>query len=47
MSDRVTIIFALCIIGAVIADVVIMGGANVIFLGRKLIELTEYIAFWR
>lgn len=47
MSKITALLPGLCLMGAILADVVLFGGANLIFLGRRLIQLTEYLAFWR
>lgn len=47
MSDRSALIFALCLVGAVVADVALNGGQIVFFLLLKLADFVEYLAFWR
>ncbi|MGL6212103.1 MAG: hypothetical protein ACRC14_19940 [Paracoccaceae bacterium] len=47
MSDRSYLIFALLIVAAVIADAVLNDGAALFFLMIKLVDLVEWLAFWR
>jgi hypothetical protein len=46
MTNRLAIILALALVGAVLADVVFFGGANLLFLGKKLFFLMDWLAFW-
>jgi hypothetical protein len=47
MTNRIAIVLGLIILGAIVLDVVLYGSEHVIFLGKKLAELIEWIAFWR
>ncbi|MEL6608535.1 MAG: hypothetical protein AAFO93_06460 [Pseudomonadota bacterium] len=47
MTNRLAIILAVLIVAAILADVVFNGGAAMLFLLKKFIELLEYLAFWR
>lgn len=47
MTNRSAFILALLIIGAISIDVYLYGSQHVIFLGKKLTDLIEWIAFWR
>lgn len=47
MSNRLAVILALMIAAAILADQVLAGGDNLLFLARKFADLTEYMAFWR
>ncbi|MEP1767636.1 MAG: hypothetical protein ABJJ53_13480 [Sulfitobacter sp.] len=47
MTNRIAIILALLIIGAIAIDYFYYGTEHLIFLGKKLAELIEWIAFWR
>ena len=46
MSNRAAVWIGLLVILAVAADLWFQTGA-VLFLTRKFVDLTEYIAFWR
>jgi hypothetical protein len=47
MTNRIAIVLGLIILGVIVLDVVLYGSEHVIFLGKKLAELIEWIAFWR
>jgi hypothetical protein len=47
MTNRIAFFLALFIIALVVLDVVVFDSKNLIFLGKKLLEFIEYIAFWR
>lgn len=47
MTNRIAIFLGLFLIAAVVVDVVFYGNEHLIFLGKKLFELIEWIAFWR
>ena len=47
MNNKTAIGLGLIIIGVLVADRIWFGGTLPVFLGRKLITLSEYIAFWR
>ena len=47
MTNRIALFLGLAILAALVADQIWFGGTLPVFLGRKLLELSEYIAFWR
>lgn len=47
MTNKIAIALALLIGSIIAADLLVFGWNLHIFLGRKLIDLTEYLAFWR
>ncbi len=47
MTNRLAIIFGLIIIALFLADHFYFGWNLPVVLGKKLAELTEYLAFWR
>ncbi|MEO0401407.1 MAG: hypothetical protein AAF214_03430 [Pseudomonadota bacterium] len=47
MTNRGAFILGLFIVGAITLDVYLYGSEHLIFLGKKLAELLEWIAFWR
>lgn len=47
VTNRIAIFLALFLIIAVAADVLMYGREHLIFLGKKLFELIEWMAFWR
>lgn len=47
MTNKLAVVLGAIIFGVVALDLLIFGWDLHIFLGRKLGELSEYIAFWR
>lgn len=47
MTNRIAIVLVLLILGAVTYDVLRNDLTSLLFLARKLIDLIEYLAFWR
>ncbi len=47
MTNRIALFLGLFLIAAMIADVYLYGTEHLLFLGKKLFELIEWIAFWR
>ncbi|WP_420012017.1 hypothetical protein [Tateyamaria sp.] len=47
MTNRSAFILGLILVIAITVDVMLYGSDHVIFLGKKLTELLEWLAFWR
>ncbi|MEO0936959.1 MAG: hypothetical protein AAFY38_02265 [Pseudomonadota bacterium] len=47
MTNRLAIILGLIIVAAIAYDTIGNDAANLVFLGKKLAELIEWLAFWR
>ena len=47
MSDRLSLVLASCAILLIGADLMLLQTGAPLFLARKLIDLVEYLAFWR
>lgn len=47
MTNRLAIIFAVLIVGAILSDLIFNGGAASLFLLRKMMDLIDWMAFWR
>jgi hypothetical protein len=47
MTDRIALIMGLIIVAAAIVDVLFYGTQHIVFLSKKLFDLTEWLAFWR
>lgn len=47
MTNSIAIFLGLGIMGCIAADFVFSGGENLIFLGKKFIDMIEWLAFWR
>lgn len=47
MTNTVALWLGGLILAAIVADVALFGTDHLVFLGKKLFELIEWIAFWR
>ena len=47
MTNLIAVILAVLLIAAAVIDVMFYGTEHLIFLGKKMFELIEWIAFWR
>lgn len=47
MTTRISIVLGLIIIAAIIADIALYGTGHMVFLGKRLFELIDWVAFWR
>lgn len=47
MTDRLALILALLIALAIGADLLLTGGATLLFLARKFVVLLDWVQFWR
>ncbi len=47
MTNRIALILGLILIAAMVADVMYFGTEHLIFLGKKMFDLMEWMAFWR
>ncbi len=47
MTNKIAIALGLLLLSVVLMDTLLFGWDLHIFLGRKLVELIEYLAFWR
>lgn len=47
MTNQIALILCLCIVGLIAVDVVLFDTGNLLFLSRKFLEFTEWLAFWR
>ena len=47
MTTRIAIWLALALVAVFVVDAYVFGGSLPVFLGRKGLELIEWIAFWR
>ena len=47
MTNQLAIILGAVILLLVGLDVVVWGTENLLFLSKKFLELTEWVAFWR
>lgn len=47
MTNPIALVMAVLILGAIAVDVTIYGTEHLLFLGKKLADLIEWLAFWR
>lgn len=47
MTNKIALGLAVLILGAFAVDLLFLGGGLPVFLGRRLAELIEWVAFWR
>lgn len=47
MTNRIALFLGLILIAAIVADVLYFGTEHLIFLGKKMFDLMEWMAFWR
>ncbi len=47
MTNRIALVLGLLILGALAADIYMFGSLHLIFLGKKMYQFIEWIAFWR
>jgi hypothetical protein len=47
LTNRIALWIGLVLLAAIIADLTLNGGAALIFLMRKFLDMIEWVAFWR
>ncbi|MBY6065738.1 hypothetical protein KUW17_03240 [Leisingera aquaemixtae] len=47
MTNRIALYLGLFLIAAAIIDIALAGDRHMIFLGKKLFALIDWLAFWR
>lgn len=47
MTNRISLSLAAVILGCIALDIIVFSGANLVFLGRHLMAVIEWMAFWR
>lgn len=47
MTNRIALILGALLLGLIAADLVLNGGAALLFLARRLHALLDWMAFWR
>lgn len=47
MTNRIALGLGAAIVGLVLVDLLLFGTEHLVFLGKKILELIEWIAFWR
>ncbi len=47
MTNRLAIVLGAVIVGLIVLDLVLFGTEHLVFLSKKIIDLIEWMAFWR
>lgn len=47
MTNRIALVLGCLIICLVLLDALLFGTEHLVFLGKKLFELIEWLSFWR
>jgi hypothetical protein len=47
MTDKIALWLAVVMIVLVLADILLNQGHALLFLGREIADLVQYVAFWR
>jgi len=47
MTNSIALVLGLLLVGGLALDLFLYGTEHVVFLGKKLFEFTEWLAFWR
>ncbi|SEW07994.1 hypothetical protein SAMN05444851_1275 [Aliiroseovarius sediminilitoris] len=47
MTNQIALTLGILIVGLIAADLLFAEGGSLLFLSKKFLEFTEWIAFWR
>ncbi len=47
MTNRLAMVLGAVIVGLIVLDLVLFGTEHLVFLSKKIIDLIEWMAFWR
>lgn len=47
MTNRLALIFGGLILALLALDMVLLGASNTVFLGKKMLDVIHWMAFWR
>ena len=47
MTNRIAIALGAVIVALILLDVLLFRSENLVFLGKKMFDLIEWLAFWR
>ena len=47
MTNRIAIVLGVTLIVIIVLDLLLFGPVHLIFLGKKMVDLIEWMAFWR
>jgi hypothetical protein len=47
MTNRIALFIGVSLIALIVLDVLLFGTEHIVFLGKKMFDLIEWMAFWR
>lgn len=47
MTNRLALIMGGLILALLAVDLIVLGAANTVFLGKKMLDVIHWMAFWR
>lgn len=47
MTNQIALVLAVLLIGSIVLDTLFFGVEHVVFLGKKMLDLINWMAFWR
>lgn len=47
MTNSIALALGLLLVGALAVDLFVFGSEHLVFLAKKLFDMTEWMAFWR
>lgn len=47
MTTKISIVLGLLIITSIVVDMGLFGTGHMVFLGKRMLELIDWVAFWR
>ncbi|WP_169640686.1 hypothetical protein [Roseobacter ponti] len=47
MTNRIAIVLGAVLIALILVDVLFFSAGGIVFLGRRLLDLIDWLAFWR
>lgn len=47
MTNPIALVLGLLLVGGLAVDLYLFGDEHLVFIAKKLFELTEWMAFWR
>ncbi|WP_167741249.1 hypothetical protein [Parasedimentitalea maritima] len=47
MTNKISLVLGLMIVSAITIDLFLFGTSHMVFLGKRMLELINWMAFWR
>ena len=47
MTNRIALVLGVILVALIVLDLVLTGSQTLLFLGKRLMDLIEWMAFWR